>query len=112
MRKTLIGALFLTFGASVSAASKIEKEETKKFSTMKQCIEWLDSKYPNSKWHKDSGASWNLENDNSNFLSGITHVPSDENRKLTHPIAIYCKLKETSTEGLFYEGKYIVIEAI
>lgn len=30
MRKTLIGALFLTFGASVSAASKIEKEETKK----------------------------------------------------------------------------------
>lgn len=29
MRKTLIGALFLTFGTSVSAASKIEKEETK-----------------------------------------------------------------------------------
>jgi len=29
MKKTLIGALFLMFGASVSAASKIEKEETK-----------------------------------------------------------------------------------
>jgi len=57
MRKTLIGAFCLTFGASVSAASKIEKEETKKFSTMKQCIEWLDSKYPNSKWYKDKGAS-------------------------------------------------------
>lgn len=112
MRKTLIGALFLTFGASVSAASKIEKEETKKFSTMKQCIEWLDSKYPNSKWHKDKGTSWNLENDNSNLLSGVTHIPNEKNQKLIHSVAIYCKLKETRTEGLFYEGKYIVIEAI
>jgi len=71
---------------------------------MKQCIEWLDSKYPNNKWHKDEGTSWSLENDNSNFLSGITHVPSEENKKLTHPIAIYCKLKETSADGVFYEG--------
>lgn len=30
MKKTLIGALFLTFGASVSAASKIEKRGNKK----------------------------------------------------------------------------------
>jgi len=112
MRTTLIGALFLTFGASVSAASKIEKEETKNFSTMKQCIDWLDSKYPNSKWHDNKGTSWKLENNNSNFLSGFTHIPSEENQKLIHSVAIYCKLKETSTEGLFYEGKYIVIEAI
>ncbi|AMX19382.1 hypothetical protein [Acinetobacter pittii] len=112
MRTTLIGALFLTFGASVSAASKIEKEETKNFSTMKQCIEWLDSKYPNSKWHDNKGTSWKLENNNSNFLSGFTHIPSEENQKLIHSVAIYCKLKETSAEGLFYEGKYIVIEAI
>ncbi len=112
MRTTLIGALFLTFGASVSAASKIEKEGTKNFSTMKQCIEWLDSKYPNSKWHDNKGTSWKLENNNSNFLSGFTHIPSEENQKLIHSVAIYCKLKETSTEGLFYEGKYIVIEAI
>jgi hypothetical protein len=55
MNKIIIGVISLMFAFTVSAESRIEKQETKKFPTMKQCINWLDSKFPNKQWHNGKG---------------------------------------------------------
>ncbi|MCU4389947.1 hypothetical protein KTH73_04295 [Acinetobacter courvalinii] len=111
MKKIIIGVISLMFTLTVSAESRIEKQETKNFPTMKQCINWLDSKFPNKQWHNGKGMPWDLAEDSPHIVYGATYLINKKNNKLTHPVALSCEYKETGTQGNFYEGTYSVSKA-
>ena len=111
MNKFLIGIVAFLFVSAVNAKTDIVKEEEKKFSTMKQCVGWLDSKFPNKAWHKQNGRLWELLEDSPREVTGISTTVIQNNLKQIHPVAFSCEFKQTGTEGTFYKGSYMVLKA-
>ncbi|EXB27812.1 hypothetical protein J537_0570 [Acinetobacter baumannii 1437282] len=111
MKKIIIGVISLMFTLTVNADSRIEKQETKKFPTMKQCVDWLDSRFPNKAWHKQNGRLWELLEDSPREVTGITTTVISNNLKQIQPVAFSCEFKQTGTEGTFYKGSYMVLKA-
>lgn len=90
--------------------SAVIKTESNKFDSMKTCVAWIDSKFPNAEWHKD-GQPWYLSEDTPELVFGDTELLDGKNN-LKYPISFKCEKFSTGTMGIYFDGSYSALMPI
>lgn len=108
MKKLFLFTVIFIISLPAYSDRKVIKTDSKKFNSMKSCVEWLDSNYPNMEWHKNGGP-WDMLYDTPDTVIGATMIKS-ANGKSTHPVGIECHKRVTGTKGTYFEGTYSVLE--
>ena len=110
MKKLVAIVLIGMISTPIFAERKVIKTETVKFQTMKQCVAWLDSKFPRLGKHGDKGMPWDMLYDTPQVVTGATYVRNKTNPKLIHAVGFDCIYRRTGTEGDYFEGVYSILE--
>ncbi|WP_353172463.1 hypothetical protein [Acinetobacter rudis] len=77
---------------------------------MKDCVVWMDSKFPKIEWHK-YGQPWYLSEDTPELVSGDTDLVDSKNN-LKYPISFKCEKFSTGTIGIYFDGSYSALMPI
>lgn len=109
MNKFILLVVLFTISLSANSASNVLKTDTKNFNSMKACVEWIDSIYPNKEWHSD-GMSWYTLKDTPELVDGVTFKISSD-KKTRFPVSFQCEIYRSGTKGTYFEGTYSVLKS-
>lgn len=105
--KIILTTLIFAFSLPVYSGHEMVKRESKNFSSMRACVEWIDSIYPNMEWHK-KGGPWDMLHDTPEIIVGATNYKSPDG-KLRYPVGFQCERRVAGTKGIYFEGFYDVL---
>lgn len=109
MKKYALSFVLFAIPMYVYSNSDVITTDTRQFGSMKACVEWIDSIYPNKEWHS-KGMPWYVLDDTPNLVVGSTNRLSSDG-KLRYPIAFQCEIHMTGTKGTYFEGTYSVLKS-